>query len=618
MWTFIRDLMDQFDEAIVVLDSAGELAVINAAARDQLALEPSLNKIEGLRMLRVNAERDHDLAQPVLDEAAAQLPVILAIRNRDRYLYISPAHETIFREDPAPFFRNAFEFLNRVHPEDLPTVRGCFEADLSGAPQQYQCRVRRADGEWRRLQVKVRPFFDHASGEVLVASLTEDISSSKLTQRPDPVQPLPGTAEFRRQIDKALTQWTSVRGGPFFAVALLDIARFRTVNDSFGYRRGDQLLEVVSLRIQQALPARSRVAGFGADRFAILLRGIEEGPQAEEIINQVLLAISAPVALEENTISVNARAGLALPRGMDCTADMLLRDADTALQLAKRQRDSLVVAELDRSAPALDLATLEFDLNRALDGDEFYFEFQPVFEPQEGKVLLLEALLRWRHPRLGIISPASFISVAEDSGLVLRLDMQGLERLERQIEYWRSIDPRIAEIPLSINISGRHFPNFVMEKQFHRLLRRPALKSSRIIFEITESVFVDSNPRTAAGLERLREAGVEIWLDDFGEGYSSFRYVAHFPVDGIKISESFVKHCAREEKSRVILTSMQTLARGLGVHTVVEGVENREQFETLRTMGFDALQGYYLSPPLGVKEIPKLFAERGLASRHSA
>lgn len=146
-----------------------------------------------------------------------------------------------------------------------------------------------------------------------------------------------------------------------------------------------------------------------------------------------------------------------------------------------------------------------------------------------------------------------------------------------------------------------------MENQFHSLLRSPALSQSTIIFEITESVFVESSHRTAVGLERLRSAGVQIWLDDFGDGYSSFRYLTHFPVDGIKISESFVKQCVSEPKVRVILATLQSLARGLGVQTVVEGVETREQFETLKTMGFDALQGYYLARPMAAKEIPSLF-----------
>ena len=148
-----------------------------------------------------------------------------------------------------------------------------------------------------------------------------------------------------------------------------------------------------------------------------------------------------------------------------------------------------------------------------------------------------------------------------------------------------------------------------MENQFHSLLQSPALSQSTIIFEITESVFVESSHRTAAGLERLRAAGVQIWLDDFGDGYSSFRYLTHFPVDGIKISESFVKQCVNEPKVRVILSSLQSLARGLGVQTIVEGVETKEQFDTLKGMGFDALQGYYLSRPMAAKEIPSLFGD---------
>lgn len=414
--------------------------------------------------------------------------------------------------------------------------------------------------------------------------------------------------EFRKALDQSVDQWSSAPEAPFFAVVFIDLARFRAVNDSFGYAEGDRLLEEVGRRIEQALRARNKVAGFGSDRFGLLIRSCTDANEVEALVRGVLEVLAAPVMLGENNIQVSARAGLAFPRGMDYNGDMMLRNADAALQLAKQRIEELVVSAISRASKSMEQASLEFDLSKALDNDEFVFEFQPVFDPANGNVKLLEALVRWRYPRLGVISPSSFISLAEDSGLVLRLDMNGLERLARQLDYWRTTEPKILEVPVSINISGRHFPSFVMEKQFHRLLKLPALQAAKIVFEITESVFVDSNPSTEAGLKRLREAGVDIWLDDFGEGYSSFRYLAHFPVDGIKISESFVKNCEKEEKSRVILSSLQTLARGLGVCTVVEGIENRMQLETLKTMGFDAVQGYYLSKPLAAKDIPGLFS----------
>lgn len=612
MWAAIRELIDQFEEAIIVVDNQGEVALMNRVASEALKQVTSPREIEDVRLLHVSLPRQPDIPRAEFDAAAANLPVVLSIRNQERYLYTSPAHQRIYGDDPEPFLQDANEFLRRVHPDERSAVQQRFEADIAAAPHEYECHILRTDGALRRLHINVRPFFDHGTGELLVASLAEDITESHSPATTRPASALPGPLEFRHALQAAIEDWQLAPADCFFAVALIDVARFRSVNDSFGYQAGDQFLREIAQRLQGNLSSRCRLAGFGADRFALLLREQANAAAVEDALRRLLLAASAPVSLAtESSVSLTVRAGLTFPDRLDCTPDSLLRDADAALQLAKSRRQPLVVAQL--SQQSLPPATLEFDLSRALDGDEFFFEFQPVLEPATGRVQLLEALVRWRHPRLGTISPAAFLNVAEDSGLVLRLDMQGLARLERHFDYWRSLNPEFADIPVSINISGRHFPNFVMERQFFELLRRPTLRAANIIFEITESVFLDSNPNTAEGLQRLRAAGVQIWLDDFGEGHSSFRYLAHFPVDGIKITESFVRHCHHDEKARVILSALQGLARGLGVRTVVEGVENQQQFDTLRVMGFDALQGYFLAPPMSAADIPALVSRCGLA-----
>lgn len=622
MWGAIRELMNQFDEAIIVLDEHGEMAVINPAAQARLVQAGTVDRAEGIRVLRLPGgskvqavEESMGLPIPQLDQASSGLPVVLAIRSLEQYVYVSPAYERIFGEGPEALFTHASAAMERVHEEDLARVKESFEADRAGSPQDYEYRFRHADGAWRKLRVKVHPFLDRTTGQQLIASLAEDITDSKpvLRKRNGSGVSLQSANEFRKALEQCVDNWNSAPQAAFFALAFVDLVRFRAVNDSFGFAEGDRVLGEVGRRIQACVPSKNVVAGFGSDRFAILFRSSSEGGEVEALMQKLLREVAAPMMLGETTIQVSARAGAAFPQGMDCSADALLRNADAALQMAKQRREPIIVSTISRSAKSMEQASLEFDLSRAIDNEEFFFEFQPVFDPVDGKIQLLEALVRWRHPRLGVISPSSFISLAEDSGLVLRLDMQGLERLGRQLEYWHEVEPQMREIPVSINISGRHFPNFVMEKQFLRLLKEPALRQATIIFEITESVFVESNHRTAAGLERLRQAGVKIWLDDFGDGYSSFRYLAHFPVDGIKISESFVKKCVKEEKSRVILASLQTLARGLNVDVVVEGVESREQFETVKTMGFTAVQGYYLSRPIAAKDVPKLFAAATMA-----
>lgn len=602
MWPAIRDLMDQLDDAIIVLDAEGEIAVINKAATEKLKLVGNLSEATGIRVLRAPAADALTLPIPELDKASASLPVVLAIRTRTRYLYLSPAFQRVFGSKPEDF-GTPDSFLERVHPDDRESVQRNLEADAAGGPHEYECRIIHPSGDIRRIRVKVHPFIEHSSGQFLIASLTEDITDhpthSQSAPRPRGLTPM---ADFRRLLSHTVDNWVSSSDAPLFAVAILDIARFRAVNDSFGYSQGDLLLEEVARRILSSLSTRNRVSSLGADRFGILFRSFSDPTQAEVLLRATLEQLSAPFSLGDNSIQISCRAGLAFPENIETSADELLRNADAALQLAKQRHDPLVIAS-DSSTHS----SLEFDIAHGIDNDEFYFEFQPAFDPSTGEVKLLEALVRWRHPRLGIISPSSFISLAEDSGLVLRLDMQGLERLARHLDYWHKTQPLLAQVPISINISGRHFPHFAMEKQFHRILRLPALRQSRIILEITESVFVESNPHTVAGLKRLRESGAQIWLDDFGDGFSSLRYLVNFPVDGIKVSETLVKHCVKEEKCRVILSSLQTLARGLNVSMVVEGVESREQFETLHTMGFDSLQGYYLSKPLPAKDVPRLF-----------
>ncbi len=415
------------------------------------------------------------------------------------------------------------------------------------------------------------------------------------------------TARFHRALERQVRKWVDETDPAFFAVAFLDVIRFRSINDSFGFAAGDRLLRQVANEIGKLLKANDVLAHFGSDHFAILIRSRQNLEQAELLMQEVLRSIEREFALGEGCIVLSARIGLAAPRGPDTSTDAILRDADSAHQQARVSRESIVVSRPPQAAKSIVQISLEFNLKNALENNEFYFEFQPVFNPASGRVCLLEALLRWRHPRLGIISPAAFISLAEDSGLVLKLDMQGLERLAKQLCLWHAEFPAMVGVPVSLNISGRHFPNFVMEKQFHDLLRQPALRRSSIIFEITESVFVEGNPKTSQGLQRLRNKGVQIWLDDFGEGYSSFRYLTHFPIDGIKIASCFTRHCADQPKSRVILSALQTLARGMGVMAVAEGVETREQFEMLKTMGFDALQGFYLARPMPASEIPALF-----------
>ncbi|WP_031499583.1 putative bifunctional diguanylate cyclase/phosphodiesterase [Bryobacter aggregatus] len=606
----ICELMDQFDEPVIVVDESERILFGNRTAQlrvGQTGRAMPENYKEFLVTLP-EPEKFRVLHAPV---AAG---FVLLIGSAEGLRYVSPSFGRVFGRESTLLHKGHSSLLDFVHHEDRPVTEKHFAKVQEGAAVDHEFRIVKPSGEIRKLWNQMRPIVDEQSGELLIVSLSEDITERSephpiLQVLSDPVRACDSASHFRRAIEDRIRIWGTTPNPPFFAVAFLDLARFRSINESFGYTAGDGLLREVARRARGALGTGDTLARFGADLYAVLLGSPQDIADAETRMRNLLLQISGNYSVGSTTVNVVPRAGLAFPNGMDCSTDSLLRDADAAHQQAKQKRESLVTSKQPGSLKSLVQSSLEFDLARAISQDEFFFEFQPVFDPGNGRVRILEALLRWHHPRLGIISPASFISLAEDSGLVLKLDMLGLERLGRQMSAWRVECPRMAEVPVSINISGRHFPNFVLEKQFHRLLRQSPLRESRIIFEITESVFVEGSHRTCAGLQGLRDAGVQIWLDDFGEGYSSFRYLTHFPIDGLKVASCFVRSCADQPRSRVVLSSLFSLARGMGMQAIAEGVETVEQFETLRAMGFEALQGYYLSRPMPAKNIPGLFAD---------
>jgi EAL domain-containing protein (putative c-di-GMP-specific phosphodiesterase class I) len=313
---------------------------------------------------------------------------------------------------------------------------------------------------------------------------------------------------------------------------------------------------------------------------------------------RIVELLNEPFERDGVQVLLSPRAGLAFPENLQTSADIMIRDADAALEQAKRRKQNLSVLPTPRDAPPAHIIAIEQELAQAIERNEIFFEFQPIFRVSDRHIVMLEALSRWRHPRLGSIAPTSFIEAAEDSGLVLKLDVRGLERLAAQLGAWQKSGSLSPEILYTINMSGCHFPAFVNEKRIFELLASKPLRDARIAFEVTETAFLEGDPVTVGHFKHLREAGVEIWLDDFGEGHSSLRYLMDFPVDGIKVSEFFVRHAADQPKARAILASIRKLAQSLGLGLVAEGVETRAQWELLGNLGYETVQGYYYSRAL--------------------
>ncbi len=619
MWAGLSELMDQFDEPMVILTAEDRILCWNQKAKRQLARagqgvdEPG--KLVHLSHLPPSLRTFH------VGASSGESRAFLLVFSANGLRFVSPEFEDVTGIPVVAVLEDRERFLSNVLAADQPALRALLDGAQNGATQEFEFRMQLPDARIGRLRAQFRSAPCSGDGQRLSALFCE-MSSSMSSKAPKPRAAKAGTAaetrgprrrntEFRRLLDGAVSDWRLGLPGSHFAVAILDFARFRVFHRVFGRAAGEVLLAEAERRLQRLLGAQDSFARMNAGEFALLLRGLPQRESAIAALETIVAELQEPYSRAELQVHFSARAGLAFPANRQCTPESVLRDADAALGQAKRRRVSLFHLPLVPVSTPDHIVSVESDLAQGIERNEFFFEFQPVYNSLNGKIVMIEALLRWSHQRLGVVSPASFISAAEDSGLVLQLDVQGLERLAKQISAWRECMGGGQDVLYSINMSGCHFPAFVQERKILELLASEPLKSARIAFEITESAFMDGDPDTIRHLQRLREAGVEIWLDDFGDGYSSLRYLADFPVDGFKVSGYFVRQATTQPKARAILASLRQLASSLGLGIVAEGVETGEQWEMLTNLGYQSLQGFLYSRALPAGRIPEVWNSAG-------
>ncbi|ACA16328.1 diguanylate cyclase/phosphodiesterase with PAS/PAC sensor(s) [Methylobacterium sp. 4-46] len=390
--------------------------------------------------------------------------------------------------------------------------------------------------------------------------------------------------------------------GDVGAVLCLDLDGFKVVNDSLGHPAGDELLRLVARRLRGVVSATDRVARLGGDEFAIVQVGAEQPRQAALLAERVVAVLQQPFEIQGQQVVIGASLGVATALSADPTPDALLRSADIALYQAKaagrgtwRFFDAEMDLEIQRRR------RLAADLRRALDEGQFEVHYQPLVEARSRALRGFEALLRWRHPEHGSVSPAVFIPLAEETGLIRPLGAWVLAQACAEAASWPE------PLKIAVNLSPVQFVQGDLVAEVRRVLAETGLGPGRLELEITESVLLQDNEVTLAVLHELRTLGALISMDDFGTGYSSLSYLRSFPFDKIKIDQSFVRNLARETDSVEIVRAVIGLGRALGMGVLAEGVETTEQLDILRQEGCDELQGYLFSRPRPVTEIRSLF-----------
>jgi diguanylate cyclase (GGDEF)-like protein/excisionase family DNA binding protein len=426
--------------------------------------------------------------------------------------------------------------------------------------------------------------------------------------RADALTGLPGRALFTDRVRSAIGR--AARSGGTLALVHLDLDRFGVVNETLGLELGDELLVAIAQRLSSLLGPEHTLARVSGDEFAILCEGSAGERGAIELAEQVLRALRPPVVLDEHEVFTAASIGIAVASGRAASAESLLSDAQLAMGRAKRRGGRYELFDQAMRRRTLEHLGLERDLRRALDQEEFELHYQPIVSLDEQRIVGLEALVRWRHPRRGLVSPAAFIPLAEESGLILPLGRWVLQEACRQLARW-SAEPDIDVPYVSVNLSARQLAQPDLPEEIAELLRVTGVAPDRLALELTESVLMEETDSPTAVLDRLDGLGVRLMLDDFGTGYSSLNYVKRFPVEAIKIDRAFVSGVAEDESDRHVLRAVVSMAAGFEVKLIAEGVETAEQARWLRHLGITLVQGYLFGRPIPVSATEALL-RRGL------
>ncbi len=416
----------------------------------------------------------------------------------------------------------------------------------------------------------------------------------------DPLTALHNRRVFRTKLQE-LSELSSQQR---FAILFMDMDRFKVVNDTIGHRTGDQLLVQVAERLRSVLQESAILSRLGGDEFAILLPDIQSNAEVEKVAQEIIDALAQPFNVEQHVITTGLSIGIAIGPEHGNTADDLLVAADLALYAVKvGSRGTYRFYERSMNDEVNNRREIELDLRQALNNGDLQVYYQPIVDLQNNSIVGFEALTRWPHPTKGMISPAKFIPVAEDSGLIVVLGKWILMEACREAMQWP------AGMKVSVNVSPIQLSSSDLAGTIEAILAATGLEPHRLALEFTETIFIDDSEKTLLTLHRLKQIGVQIALDDFGTGYSSLSYLRSFPFDTVKIDRSFVSDLCASTNSNVIVQAVILIAGGLGITTVAEGIETEEQLHLLRLLGCKEVQGYLLGVPAPAAEASRLIEQ---------
>jgi diguanylate cyclase (GGDEF)-like protein/PAS domain S-box-containing protein len=495
-------------------------------------------------------------------------------------------------------------------PIPTPTARAIIENRTVGLGAD--CMLVRGDGVELAVESSAAPIHDRLGGVIGAVMVAHDVTvarelSNKLARMAlhDSLTDVPNRTLLSDRLDQAMMR--AHRAGSSVAVLYIDLDRFKHINDSLGHAVGDELLRSVAQRLLSCVRSSDTVSRQGGDEFLVLLPDVVHPHDAALCAEKIIAALEAPYRIADQDLRITASIGIATFPGDAADAEKLLRNADFAMYQAKYTgRNNYQFFKPEMNANAIERQTMETDLRQALARQEFELNYQPKVNLVTGAVVGVEALIRWRRPQHGMILPARFIPIAEESGLILPIGRWTLDTACRQARAWR--DRGLRPISVAINVSAVELRSKDFLDNVCQILKHSRLEPSFLELELTETFMMQDWRSTAEILRALKGLGVKIALDDFGTGYSSLSYMRRFPIDALKIDQSFVRDMTSDSDDASIVSAVINMGRSLNMRVIAEGIQTRDQLEFLKERQCPEGQGFYFGAPVPAEELIELLS----------
>lgn len=526
----------------------------------------------------------------------------------------------IFGLSPEEFTLNHVQFLNRVHPDDRYLVETTDRKAIAEAtPSAIDCRIITLAGTERIVHYSTKTDYDATGTAIQLHGTIQDVTERRRNAEQlshlayyDPLTGLPNRTLLHDRLRVAIVE--TQRRGRILALMFLDLDHFKIVNDTLGHEAGDHLLKMAGERLVACMRASDTVSRLGGDEFTILLTNIACEGDVAYVAQKILDCFSAPFNIAARELFVSTSIGITLYPLDDDNVENLLRNADAAMYHAKALgRHTYHFYTEDLNHRTNERLAMETALRHAVTRDEFVLYYQPQVSLDTGRIIGVEALIRWQDPESGLVPPNEFIPVIEENGLILPISEWVLRTACAQAKVWDTAG--FDTLQVAVNLSGRQFQQYDLPALVTKVLKETGVNPARLELELTESIMIHNTDTTLATMEQIRGLGVVFSLDDFGTGYSSLSYLKRFPISTLKIDQSFVNGIASDPNDATIVRTIITMSHSLGIRVIAEGVETAEQLDFLRTYQCDAMQGYYFSKPLTADAMTDMLqAGRCLAS----